>query len=463
MAAAAAAAAGETPMMEEAPPPGALYSFGRPWPELNEGLSYTDTFRCADADSATTLIEFYSANYKSSAPLAGWIKRIHNGQITVDGEVVRDPDMTLRDGSKLVYHRLPWQEPFAPHLLDVLYEDDDMVALNKPSGLQVLPKGLFQQRTVLAQLQWKDWKMVSKCSSKRKGVQLHPVPVHRLGRGTSGMGNIGEGIFLSNDNKPQSGQVDAEGQRKGEPSEVGGHLPESSGAGVSADALSCFVACFQYKGLLLCAKTKIAKVQLASYFAEGTINAGNKRDKTEFDEVRKISKFYRALVTGMIENDEVVVTQPIGLVHYPGVADGLYAACSSGKPAMSKVCVIERLAHQKQTLVQVEIHSGRPHQIRIHLAYIGHPLVDDPLYGIGGLPKFDEPESKGTDGSFAYDGKAIKGLCNLFLETVGITCMHIGWSFAIQQQISMVKITAPLPPLLQTREERRVIAKQAGA
>jgi 23S rRNA-/tRNA-specific pseudouridylate synthase len=59
------------------------------------------------------------------------------------------------------------------------------VALNKPSGLQVLPKGLFQQRTVLAQLQLKDWKMTS-FYSKRKHVQSHPVPVHRLGRGTSG-------------------------------------------------------------------------------------------------------------------------------------------------------------------------------------------------------------------------------------------------------------------------------------
>ncbi|KAL6902145.1 hypothetical protein ACP4OV_005021 [Aristida adscensionis] len=430
--AAAAAVGGEAPMLEEAPPLGALYSFGRPWPELNEGLSYTDTFRCADAGAATTLIGFYSANYKSSAPLPGWIKRIRNGQITVDGEVVTDPDMTLRNGSKLVYRRLPWQEPFAPYLLDVLYEDDDMVALNKPSGLQVLPKGLFQQRTVLAQLQWKDWKMASSCSSKRKGVQSHPVPVHRLGRGTS--------------------------------------------------------------GLLLCAKTKIAKVQLASYFAEGTINSGNKRDEAEFDEERKISKFYRALVTGIFENDEgvpapskhatqlhpccpapknvrynlfpsdlqVVVTQPIGLVRYPGVADGLYAACSSGKPARSKVCVLERLAHQNQTLVQVEIHSGRPHQIRIHLAFIGHPLVDDPLYGNGGQPTFDEPESTATEGSFAFDGgyerpvQPVPGDCGYHLHAHWLVLCH-------PKTNKMVKITAPLPLILQTREERHATTKQAGA
>ncbi|KAG8063862.1 hypothetical protein GUJ93_ZPchr0003g17972 [Zizania palustris] len=62
-----------------------------------------------------------------------------------------------------------------------------MIVLNKPSGLQVLPKGLFQQCTVLAQLQLKDWKMPSPFCLKRKDVQTHPVPVHRLGRGTSGM------------------------------------------------------------------------------------------------------------------------------------------------------------------------------------------------------------------------------------------------------------------------------------
>ncbi|XP_062215953.1 RNA pseudouridine synthase 5 isoform X2 [Phragmites australis] len=393
------AAAGETPVVDEAPPPRALYSFGTPWTELNEGLSYTDTFRCADADAAATLIEFYSTNYKSSAPLPGWIKRIRNGQITVDGEVVTDPDMTLRDDSKLVYHRLPWQEPFAPYLLEVLYEDDDMVALNKPSGLQVLPKGLFQQRTVLAQLQLKDWKMTSSCRSKKKDVQSHPVPVHRLGRGTS--------------------------------------------------------------GLLLCAKTKIAKVRLASYFAEGAINAGNKRDKTEFGKERKISKFYRALVTGIIENDEVVVTQPIGLVHYPGVAEGLYAACSSGKPAMSKVCVLERLPCQNKTMVQVQIHSGRPHQIRIHLAYIGHPLVDDPLYAIGGHPKIDEPESTGRDSSFAHDGgyerplRPIPGDCGYHLHAHWLVLCHPTTN-------KMVKITAPLPQILQTREERHATAEQVG-
>lgn len=56
------------------------------------------------------------------------------------------------------------------------------IALNKPSGLQVLPGGLFQQRTVLTQLSWRMRKQTSSLASQ----ESHPVPVHRLGRGTSG-------------------------------------------------------------------------------------------------------------------------------------------------------------------------------------------------------------------------------------------------------------------------------------
>lgn len=129
-------------------------------------------------------------------------------------------NFSLREGCKVVYHRLPWKEPSTPYLLDVLYEDDDIVntfffglkkcffsflvhlrltfefdvmesqvAVIKPSGLQVLPGGLFQQRTVLTQLQWRDWRVTtsSPLCTKQSASQAHPVPVHRLGRGTSGL------------------------------------------------------------------------------------------------------------------------------------------------------------------------------------------------------------------------------------------------------------------------------------
>ncbi|KAK6933327.1 Pseudouridine synthase, RsuA/RluA-like [Dillenia turbinata] len=335
--------------------------------------------------TSSTLIDFYSTNHANSAPLQGWLQRIRNGQISVDGTITTDPNALLRDGSQLVYHRQPWTEPDVPYLLKILYEDEDMIALDKPSGLQVLPGGLFQQRTVLTQLQW--W------ASKQSSSSVHqvppPVPVHRLGRGTS--------------------------------------------------------------GILLCAKTKVAKTRLAAYFADGTSKVLNKRDINKgIDLNRKISKVYRALVTGIIQEDEVVIEQPIGMIQYPGVAKGLYVASPAGKPALSKVIVLERDVKGNCTFVQIQ--SGRPHQIRIHLATIGHPLLGDPLYVSGGQPKC--LDSDPVDDNFAQDGgyprpmKPLPGDCGYRLHAHQLVLLHPATN-------EVIEITAPIPSTLQTPQERQ--------
>ncbi|XP_022133841.1 RNA pseudouridine synthase 5 isoform X2 [Momordica charantia] len=342
---------------------------GVPWPDLNDGKA---------------LIEFYSSKYKSSAPLEGWLQRIQNEQITIDGQIITDPETILRIGSEVVYRRLPWKEPDTPYLLEVLYEDDEMIALNKPSGLQVLPGGVFQQRTILTQLQW--W---SRKQSSSVSEGSHPVPVHRLGRGTS--------------------------------------------------------------GILLCAKTRLARTQLAAYFADGAFCIGRNRNTSMVEGTkRKISKIYRALVTGIVHDDEVSIDQPIGRIHYPGVAQGLYVATSSGKPAFSKVDVLERDEQGNNTLVQVEIQSGRPHQIRIHLSSIGHPLLGDPLYVAGGQPNCLHSDS--VNQSFAEDGgyqrptKPVPGDCGYYLHAHQLVLDHPRTNEA-------VKIIAPLPPILRTHGE----------
>ncbi|XP_034919323.1 RNA pseudouridine synthase 5 isoform X6 [Populus alba] len=306
--------------------------------------------------------------------------------ITIDGEVVKEPKAILRDGMELVYHRLPWREPDAPYLLQVLYEDDDMIALNKPPGLQVLPGGLFQQRTVLMQLQWR----ASKGSSSLAIQGSHPVPVHRLGRGTS--------------------------------------------------------------GILLCAKTKVAKTSLAAYFADGTSLIGDSSNANmEQSKTRKISKIYRALVNGILNQDKIIIKQPIGTMRYPGVAKGLYVASPSGKPALSKVEVLERDSQLNQTLVQVEIESGRPHQIRIHLSFIGHPLLGDPLYDVGGQPMcFDsehEDESFAEDGGYERPAKPVPGDCGYYLHAHQLVLSHP------TKNEQVIKITAPLPSILRTQAE----------
>lgn len=365
--------------------------FGVPWPELNDGIFYKDVVPSSDHE--TTLIQFYSSKYGNSAPVQGWLQRIQNGQIKIDGRVVTDPNESVSAGLEVVYHRLPWKEPDAPYFLGILYEDDNMIALNKPSGLQVLPGGLFQQRTVLSQLQWQDSKQSTLLSSQ----EPQPVPVHRLGRGTS--------------------------------------------------------------GILLCAKTKIAKSRLSIYFADGTSLVGGKRNTTkEPSSVRKISKIYRALVNGLVDEDEVIITEPIGVIKYPGVAKGLYVASPSGKPALSKVKVLERNVQGNCSLVQVEIQSGRPHQIRIHLSFIGHPLLGDPLYVSGGKPGcFD---SQSVDEGFAQDGgycrpqHAVPGDCGYFLHAHQLLLSH-----PVTDEV--IKITAPLPSILQSQGEAQSIQRES--
>ena len=78
----------------------------------------------------------------------------------------------------------------------------------------------------------------------------------------------------------------------------------------------------------------------------------------------------------------------------------VYAASPRGKPSHSVATVLERRHPIKgcpTTLFEVEITTGRPHQIRIHLAYAGHPLAGDPLYDIGGVIK-QQPGLPGDGG-----------------------------------------------------------------
>jgi len=94
----------------------------------------------------------------------------------------------------------------------------------------------------------------------------------------------------------------------------------------------------------------------------------------------------RSVATGVPSRDAFEVDTPIGLVDHPRLGR-VYAAVSppAGKPSLTRVRVLE--ARDGRSLVEATLASGRPHQIRIHLAAAGHPLVGDPLYGVGGVPR----------------------------------------------------------------------------
>jgi 23S rRNA pseudouridine1911/1915/1917 synthase len=266
---------------------------------LNQGWTYTD--QIGPRDAGMSILDFYAKRYRHSSR-DEWQERIEAGQVLIDGRPGHPTDQ-LHLGQRLEYHRPAWVEPDVPLQFEEIYGDDDILIINKPAGMPVLPGGNFLNHTLLHQLQL------------RYPNNL-PVPVHRLGRGTS--------------------------------------------------------------GVTVLARSHLARSTLSRHFREST--AGIQLPNGS----RPIRKIYRALIGPSDLPEQFQITTPIGKVNYP-VLGYVYAATATGKPARSNVQVLKRTPDS--TLVEVGIQTGRPHQIRIHLAAAGNPLLGDPLYGVGGVPK----------------------------------------------------------------------------
>ena len=272
----------------------------------NSGYDYPD--RVARSDEGLPVLAFYARSYPHSSE-SQWREKIGRGEVTLNGRQA-SPDDPLKRGDLLVYHRPPWEEPDAPTDFGTLFEDEDVLALAKPSGLPVLPGGFFLQNTLLYLVRER---YGSSCS-----------PLHRLGRGTSG-------AILFTRNRPA--------------------------------ARSLATAMFE----------------------------------------RRILKVYLALASGTSMPDAFTVDAPIGPVPHLLPAT-LNAYRPGGRPSISHVRVLRRFPDKNASLLEVTIPTGRPHQIRIHLAYAGHPLAGDPLYQPGGIPRADgvDDEWSTTPGATGY-------------------------------------------------------------
>jgi len=145
---------------------------------------------------------------------------------------------------------------------------------------------------------------------------------------------------------------------------------------------------------------------------------------------RRIDKRYRALGSGVASQEQYELTAPIGPVPHPWLGT-LFAAHPAGKASRSVARVLER--REDATLFEVDIETGRPHQIRIHLAHAGHPLVGDPLYGPGGVPRPGLIALPGDGGYWLHAGR--------------LAFVHPGTGQAMV-------LEAKAPPELLTREEQ---------
>lgn len=129
-----------------------------------------------------------------------------------------------------------------------------------------------------------------------------------------------------------------------------------------------------------------------------------------------VQKLYRALAQKVAEHDAYEILTPIGLVPHPRLGS-VWAANPAGKPSHSSAKVIARSANA--TTFEVRLHSGRPHQIRIHLSSIGHPLVGDPLYGSTGLPLEHCPGLPG-DGGYLLHAHQIEFIHPVTAERISL-------------------------------------------
>lgn len=210
-------------------------------------------------------------------------KKVKSSYILKSDDII-NVNMDMDDEVHIVPEDIP---------LDIVYEDEYLLVVNKPSGMVVHPAPGNYSNTLVNALMYHCNKLSGVNGSIRPGI------VHRIDADTS--------------------------------------------------------------GLLLVAKNDLVHNDLAKQIKEKTV----KRE-------------YIALVHGIINEDSATIDAPIG--RDVNNRKKMSVTADNSKDAVTHIFVLERL--NNATLIKCVLETGRTHQIRVHLNYINHPIVNDPVYGL---------------------------------------------------------------------------------
>ncbi len=236
-------------------------------------------------DSGKTLEEFIYSNNISNRLFR---KLYRDKSILVNGIFQRkDTILQLGDIISLILKEEDEDIPIEPVPIDIIYEDMDLLILNKPPFVVVHPTKSHQQNTLSNGIAY---------YYHNKGIKRKIRFVNRLDMNTS--------------------------------------------------------------GILIVAKSSFAHQQVAFQF-----------------EQNQVEKRYMAVVAGIIEEDENIIDLPIGKEKEGSIKR---IVTKKGKEAITRYKVIER--YRNATLLDIQLITGRSHQIRVHLNHIGHPIIGDTLY-----------------------------------------------------------------------------------
>jgi 23S rRNA pseudouridine1911/1915/1917 synthase len=279
----------------------------------------------------------------------GWsrarLQRLIEDQSVLVNGVAAKPSLKLRAHDQIEVELTPASTTaFAPEDIpvEVVFEDDDLIVVNKPAGMVVHPAAGNPSGTLANALAF-HFQQLSK-----RGGEARPGIVHRLDKGTS--------------------------------------------------------------GLLVVAKNEATHENLSDQFR-----------------AREVFKSYVALVHGQLEKRKGQIDQPIA--RDPRNRTRM-AIVRGGREALSLFRIRE--AFDRFTLLDVELKTGRTHQIRVHLASLKHPVVGDEVYGGGRDKTVTDPKLRGT----------IAKLHRQFLHSEQLGFRH-------PSTPAPMKFTAPLPRELQ--------------